>query len=75
MARRHPKTKRPSPRVPVDERAKARHREELKQFEATAGDDTLFLPCPYRRFLDAWTNSKDGDIRAHARAVDSRFSP
>ena len=66
----------PAHRKPVDERAKARHREELQQFAATvAGDDTLFLPCPYRRLLDAWTNSKNGDIRAHAHAVDARFSP
>ena len=39
----------PATRRPVDERATARHREELKQFAATvAGDDTLFLPCSYR---------------------------
>ena len=66
----------PATRRPVDERATARHREELKQFAATvAGDDTLFLPCSYRRLLDAWTNSKNGDIRAHAHAVDLRFAP
>ena len=61
-------------RRPVDACVKAQHREEIKQFAATvAGDETLFLPCSYRRLLDAWTNSKNGDIRAHA--VDSRFSP
>ena len=66
----------PATRRSVDERAKARHREEIKQFAATvAGDDTLFLPCSYRCLLDAWTTSKNGDIRAHAHAVDSRFSP
>ena len=63
-------------RRPVDERAKARHREELKQCAATvAGDDTRCLACPYRHLFEAWTNSRNGDIRAHAHAVDSRFSP
>ena len=33
------------------------------------------LPCPFRRLLDVWTTSKNSDIRAHAHAVDSRFSP
>ena len=66
----------PANQRPVDERAKARHREEIQRFAATvAGDETLFLPCPYRRLIDAWTDSKNGDIRAHADAVDSRFSP
>ena len=66
----------PATRKPVGERATARHREEITLFAATvAGDDTLFLPCPYRRLLDAWTNSKSGYIRAHAHAVDSRFAP
>ena len=61
---------------PVDESAKARHREEIEQFEAAVtGDEVRFVSCTYRRLLHAWTHHQDGSIRSHAEAVAARFSP
>lgn len=60
----------------VDERAKARHRNEIQTFgAAVVGDEVSFVPCPWRRLLDAWANQPDGRVRAHAQAVIARFSP
>ncbi len=60
----------------VDERAKARHREEIETFGAVVADDEVsFVPCPWRRLLDAWANQPDERIRAHARTLAARFSP
>ena len=61
---------------PVDERAKARHREEIDRFAvAVAGDEVVFVSCSYKRLLKAWTDSKDRSVRAHGNAVAARFSP
>ena len=61
---------------PVDERAKARHREEIERFAAAvAGDEVAFVHSPYQRLLDVWASHEDGRIRAHADAVTARFSP
>ena len=61
---------------PVDDRAKARHRNEIGTFgAAVAGDEVRFVSCPWRRLLDAWEDQPDGRIREHARAVTARFSP
>ena len=60
----------------VDERAKARHRNEIETFGAAVVDDEVsFVSCPWRRLLDAWADQPDGRIRAHAQAVTARFSP
>ena len=60
----------------VDERAKARHRNEIETFgAAVANDEVSFVSCPWRRLLDAWVDQPDGRIRAHAQAVTARFSP
>ena len=60
----------------VDERAKARHRNEIKTFgKVVADDEVRFVSCPWRRLLDAWAGQPDSRIRAHAKAVTARFSP
>ena len=60
----------------VDERAKARHRDEIEAFGATvAGDEVRFVSCSWRRLLDGWASQPDSCIRAHAKAVSARFSP
>ena len=60
----------------VDERAKARHRDEIETFSATvAGDEVRFVSCPWRRLLDGWASQPDSRIRAHAKAVAACFSP
>ena len=60
----------------VDDRAKARHQNEIKAFgTAVAGDEVSFVPCPWRRLLDTWADQPDGRIREHSRAVTTRFSP
>ncbi len=61
---------------PVDVDAKARHRKEIERFAAAvAGDEVVFMSCPYRRLLKAWTDSEGRRVRAHANAVATRFSP
>ena len=61
---------------PVDEGAKARHREEIERFAAAVADDEVsFVSCPYRRLLDAWADHWDGRVCAHADAVSARYSP
>ena len=58
----------------VDGRAKARHRDEIETFAAAVVDDEVrFVPCTWRRLLEAWADQPDSRIRAHA--VTTRFSP
>ena len=60
----------------VDERAKARHRDEIETFRATVvSDEVGFVSCSWRRLLAAWADQPDGRIRAHAHAVTARYSP
>ena len=60
---------------PVDESAKARHREEIERFEAAVtGDEVMFVSCTYRCLLHAWMHHEDGSIRSHAATVAARFS-
>ena len=60
----------------VDERARARHRNEIETFGAAVVDDEVsFVSCPWRRLLDTWADQPDARIRAHAQAVTDRFSP
>ena len=66
----------PANERPVDDRAKARHRKEIERFAAAvAGDEVVFVSCPYRRLLKAWTDSEDRRVRTHANAVVACFSP
>ena len=61
---------------PVDEGAKARHREEIARFARDVADDeVVFVSCLYRRLLEGWARHKDDEIRAHSAAVALRFSP
>ena len=61
---------------PVDKRAKARHRKEIGMFETSvAGDEAIFVSCPWRRLLDGWRTAGDSRVRAHAESVSARFSP
>ena len=60
----------------MDDHAKAWHRKEIERFAAAvAGDEVVFVSCPYKRLLKAWTDSEDRSVRAHANAVVARFSP
>ena len=66
----------PASGAAVDERAKARHRDEIETFaKAVVEDEVSFVPCPWRRLLAAWADQPDSRIRAHAQAVTARFSP
>ena len=61
---------------PVDERGKARHREEIDRFAAAvAGDEVVFVSCSYKRLLKAWADCEGRSVRAHGNAVAERFSP
>ena len=61
---------------PVDEEAKAGHREQLEAFaERVGGDEVRFVHCPYRRLLDGWRESGAPHVRAHAETVLQCFAP
>ncbi len=61
---------------PVDEADKAGHREEVARFaHLVKGDEVAFVPCTYRRLLEAWRHDHGEETRAHAEAVMARFSP
>ena len=60
----------------VDERARARHRDEIETFAAVVVDDEVsFVSCRWRRLLQAWADQLNGQIRAHAQAVTARYNP
>ena len=66
----------PNGGAPVDEGAKARHREEIERFAAAvAGDEVAFVSCSWPRLLETWARHEHGRIRAHAAAVAARFAP
>ena len=61
---------------PVDDEAKALHRQEIKRFaQSVGGDEVRFVACSYRELLATWERSKWPEIRQHASAVMQRFSP
>ena len=66
----------PNGGAPVDEGAKARHREEIERFAAAvAGDEVAFVSRSWPRLLETWTHHENGRVRAHATAVAARFAP
>ena len=61
---------------PVDDNAKAKHRDEIARFaRLVAGDEVAFVSCSYRRLLATWRTSTREETVAHAGAVMARFSP
>lgn len=61
---------------PVDNEAKAVHREEVSRFASSVeGDEVRFVACSYRELLGTWERSEEPEIREHAKAVIRRFSP
>lgn len=60
----------------VDERGKARHRQEIARFrESVDGDEVAFVPCSYRLLLKSWAEQGNAAVGAHAKAVTARFAP
>ena len=60
----------------VDDDAKAAHRGEINHFaQSVEGDEVGFVACSYSELLAAWERSENPEIREHARAVVSRFTP
>lgn len=60
----------------MDERAKARHRNEIETFGTTVVEDEVrFVSCHWQQLLSAWAEQPDGCIRAHAQALNARFPP
>ncbi|RVK16958.1 hypothetical protein [Sinorhizobium meliloti] len=54
----------------------AAHRNEISLFaERVAGDEVSFAALSYRELLNAWRNSKDMNVRAHADVIMATFKP
>ena len=62
---------------PINEDAKAKHRQEIQDFAQTVeGDETLFIPCSYQDLTQTWlSDHSPPDVHAHAQAVMQRFAP
>ena len=61
---------------PIDDDAKAAHREEINHFaKSVEGDEVRFIACSYRELLATWERSENPEVRDHAKAVACRFSP
>ena len=66
----------PNSGKPVDDEAKALHREEITHFaQSVEGDEVKFVACSYRDLLATWQQNENPEIRQHAKAVIRRFSP
>ena len=66
----------PNANKPIDDEAKAAHRDEIKHFaRSVEGDEVRFVACTYRVLLATWDRSETQEIREHAKAVVCRFSP
>lgn len=66
----------PSSEKPIRNADRAAHREEIADFAgAVEGDEVGFVSCSYSALLDGWMRRGNGGIRAHARAVRSRYAP
>ena len=61
---------------PIDDDAKAAHREAINHFaKSVDGDEVRFIACSYRELLATWERSENPEVREHAKAVACRFSP
>ncbi len=66
----------PNSNKPIDDDAKAAHREEINCFaKSVEGDEVRFIACSYRELLATWEWSENPEVREHAKAVACRFSP
>ena len=66
----------PNSNKPIDDEAKAVHRDEIKHFEKSVeGDEVRFVACTYRDMLATWERSESPEVREHAKAVACHFSP
>ena len=66
----------PEDGTPIDEAAKAKHREEVAAFaREVAGDEVRFVASTYRDLMGAWQQADSPDVRTHAEAVIRCFSP
>ncbi len=60
----------------IETAAVAAHREEIARFAGLVkGGEVAFVPCTYRRLLEAWKHDRDEEVAAHAEAVEVRYSP
>jgi hypothetical protein len=61
---------------PIPAKQIAAHRNEISLFaERVAGDEVSFAALSYRELLNAWRNSKDMNVRAHADVIMATFKP
>ena len=66
----------PNSNKPIDDEAKAAHRDEIKHFTTSVeGDEVRFVACTYRDLMATWERSESPEVREHAKAVACRFSP
>ncbi len=66
----------PNSNKPVDDKAKALHRQEITHFaQSVDGDEVRFVAYSYRDLLATWERNENPEIREHARAVVRRFAP
>ena len=66
----------PNSNKPVDDKAKALHRQEITHFaQSVDGDEVRFVACSYRDLLATWERNENPEIREHAGAVVRRFAP
>ena len=66
----------PNSNKPIDDEAKAIHRDEIRHFaQSVQGDEVRFVVCTYRDLLAMWSRNANPQIREHARAVACRYSP
>ena len=66
----------PTSGKPIDEGAKAGHRQQIEAFaEDVRGDEVRFIHCPYRKLLQGWQESGTPHVRTHAETVLRCFAP
>ena len=66
----------PKNRKPIDQSARDKHREEIRDFaERVAGDEVSFIACSYRQLLDCWDTGNNPEICAHAKRIRECFAP
>ena len=66
----------PNSNKPIDDEAKAVHRDEIRHFaQSVRGDEVRFVVCTYRDLLAMWDRNTNPEIREHARAAVRHYSP